>query len=282
MFFSLISEVAAMASRSEFDWLIPEITQQPGTNETMVIGDGPYNVGGVAELSDMLTVIGDWIDYYKMIWAAFPFQPESLMDEKLRLFDEYEIDVFLGGNFLEAAERDGDGKRFLESVAATDCPGVEVSSTAIPMADERKVELIEYAEDLGLNVHGEIGKKTSETEGHDIDPKAVISEMQSCLEAGAEFVIYEMEEIEQALVSDPKTGSSDPSEAAIERFRRIVDSIGYENIMFEVPLADYYDALAVSWWFIDQFGADVNLGNVNPNHVLLVEQQRRGIGPYTF
>ncbi len=245
---------------------------------TMVIGDGPFNVGGMNGLNDLVDVAGEWIDWYKIVWSSWPFQPPSLMTDKIELLDENDVIAFTGGNFLEAAVEDGTETQYFEALIEGGCPGVEVSSTTIDMTLDEKIGLIERATEYGLHVHAEIGKKASETDGDSLRTDTVIAEMSACLDAGADIVIFEMEEIEAAIAGD----GADVDAGSIEKIHTVLDAVGKENILFEVPLGSFAEVMEVSGWFIDAIGSDVNLGNVNPNHVLLVEQQRRGIGPHSL
>lgn len=262
-----------------FDFLIDERAQKPRqTGLTMVIGDGPFNVGGENGLKDLVNVAGEWIDWYKIVWSSLPFQPTSVMEEKLSLLEQNEIIAFTGGNFLEAAVVDGTEDEFFEAVTAAGCPGVEVSSTAIDISIEKKTDLISTAEQNGLHVHAEIGKKASETDGNSLGMDAVIDEMTACLDAGADIVIYEMEEIEAAIAGQDDT----VDDGQIEKIHTILNEVGKENVLFELPLGSFAEVMEMSGWFVEHLGTDVNLGNVNPNHVLLIEQQRREIGPHSL
>ncbi|UHQ96372.1 phosphosulfolactate synthase [Natrinema halophilum] len=264
---------------SRFDFMIDERETKPRqTGLTMVIGDGPFNVGGKNGLEDLIEVAGEWIDWYKIVWSSFPFQQPDVMSEKLALLDQNDIIAFTGGNFLEAAVADGQEAEFFEAVTAAGCPGVEVSSTAIDMTIEKKTDLIADAARNGLHVHAEIGKKASETDGESLKSDAVIDEMTACLDAGADIVIYEMEEVESAISG--RNESVD--DGYVEKIHTILDTVGKEKVLFEVPLGSFAEVMEVSGWFVENIGTDVNLGNVNPNHVLLIEQQRRGIGPHSL
>lgn len=240
--------------------------------KTMVIGDGLYNLGGMHYLEDMVGFVGPWIDAYKFQRGALGLQPASLLREKLDLFDQHNILAFTGGNSLEAAVHHGVEETFFDAVTETGCPGIEVSSTSIEMELSFKCELIERAIDRGLHVHAEIGKKESETDGDTLSTDAIHKEVDAVLEAGADIVILEMEQLEAM-------GRDGDRDGTIDAF---VDEFGRDRLMFEVPLKSYYEVMAESWWFIERFGPEVNLGNLNPEWVMPLEQQRRGLGQNAF
>lgn len=242
----------------------------------MVIGDGLYNVGGTNYLEDLVEFAGPWIDSYKFQRGAMALQPPELLQSKLDLFADNDILAFPGGNFLEAAVHEGVEREWLESVRAVGCPGVEVSTTSIEMDLGRKAALVERASEMGFHVHVEIGKKASETGGQTLSEAAVRDEIEAAFDAGGDLVILEMEQIEQ--VRESGGGDRSPEEIV----SAYAEEYGRERILFEVPLASYYEVMESSWWFMDAVGRDVNLGNVAPEHVLPLEQQRRGLGQYAF
>jgi phosphosulfolactate synthase len=246
------------------------------SGQTMVIGDGLYNLGGMNYLEDLVSFAGPWIDSYKFQRGALALQSPDLVQSKLELLAENDVLAFPGGNFLEAAVHEGVEAEWLESVREVGCPGVEVSTTSIAMALERKAALVERAVEMGFHVHVEIGKKASETGGEMLSEAEVRDEMEAAFDAGAGMVILEMEQIEQVRES----GGGDRSAAEI--VTAYAEDYGRDRILFEVPLTTYYDVMESSWWFMDAVGRDVNLGNVHPEHVLPVEQQRRGLGQYAF
>lgn len=54
-------------------------------------------------------------------------------------------------------------------------------------------------------------------------------------------------------------------------------AVGPENVIVESPLgASYKVAREFFWWAVQNFGPEVNLGNVAPDHVTLLEMIRRG------
>lgn len=244
---------------------------------TMVLGESVLTTGGLNYLDDLLAVNGAWIDWYKFVWSAFPLQPPRLVEEKIDRLNDHDVLSFTGGNFLEAALVQGYEDEFFEALTETSCPGLEVSSTVIDISVAEKARLIEKAVDYGLHVHGEIGRKATGTGGDHLSTATVIEEMEACLDAGADIVVYETEEVATLFAGESDDRERNPRET----LRAITDSIGQENILFEVPIStDMHEVLEVSGWFIRNVGADVNLGNVNPYLVSMVEQQRRGIGAY--
>jgi len=242
----------------------------------MILGEAVFSTGGTNYLEDLLEVNGPWIDWYKFVWSSFPLQPPSLVNRKIRLLEDNDVHSFVGGNFFEEAIASNQVEEFLEALQNTRCPGLEVSTTIVDIPLERKAELIEQARERGFHVHGEIGRKESETGSNGLSIEDVLEDMQVCLDAGADIVVLETEEIEDIFAAD------EPSQGTlVNTLGTIVDEIGTQNILFEVPIStDMHEVLAVTGWFVDTVGHEVNLGNVNPYLVSMVEQQRRSIGAH--
>lgn len=263
-----------------FSFLLRELPEKPRERGiTMVEGEAIDATGGMNYLEDLVSVNGAWIDWYKFVWSSFPIQPPSVMEEKIQFLRENDILPFTGGNLLEVGIAKGQEEELLHALREAGCPGLEVSSTVVELDLERKAALIESAVDMGFHVHGEIGRKASETEGEHLPTEEVITDMEMCLDAGADIVIYEMEEIEGIFTDETESAESDSGSK--EKLHRIIDEIGHENILFELPITgDFHEITEMSAWFMKHVGPDVNLGNINPMLVSLIAQQRHGLGPH--
>lgn len=262
-----------------FAFMMRERSEKPREEGiTMILGEAVFSMGGMNYLQDLLAVNGAWIDWYKFVWSSFPLQSPSLRARKIELLNEHDVRSFSGGNFFEAAIAQGYEDEFLTAISDARCPGIEVSTTIIDVSLEEKAELIEKAVNHGLHVHGEIGRKATETEGESLTTAEAIEDMRACLDAGAEMVVYETEEVEGIFEDDSGVGTD---ESMLEQVEEIARAVGQENILFEVPISsDLHEMLEISGWFIKNLGPEVNLGNINPMMVSMVEQQRRGIGAH--
>lgn len=246
----------------------------------MVLGEAVFTTGGTNYLEDLLAVSGEWIDWYKFVWSSFPLQPPALVDRKIALLEDSDVRSFVGGNFFEEAVERDCVHEFLEALATTRCPGLEVSTTVVDVSLERKAELIETATDYGFHVHGEVGRKPSETGAEGLSLDALLADARTCLDAGADVVVLETEEV-AGMLDSGESGDGAGEGAVDRRLRVVLEEIGAANVLFEVPIsADMHEVLSVTGWFVESVGPDVNLGNVNPYLVSMVEQQRRGIGAH--
>jgi len=263
---------------NRFSYLFDSRSEKPRESGiTFVIGDA-VTPGGVNALKDMMKFSGKWVDWYKFVYSSIPFQPPECVEKKLDILHQNNVQAFPGGNFLESAVYQDVETRFLEDIHDIGCDRIEVSTTVVEMELDEKADLIQQASKMGFRVHSEVGKKPSE--GSSLQSaERMTEEMQSDLTAGADKVIFESEVVEELLNVDTLDQGTEYQE--VTELRTIVEAVGKDSIVFELPLVSDYQLTKISAWFIHQFGPNVNLGNVIPVHANLIEQQRRGIGPYT-
>jgi phosphosulfolactate synthase len=254
---------------SRFDALLEHRSSKPrSTGITFITGDGPfYAVESADHLRGLMEYAGPWLDWYKFTNASLAVQRPALVQEKLAVLSENDVQAFPGGNFLEAAIHEGIEEQFLEAIREIGCPRIEVSSTILDMSAAEKAETVERAVEMGFDVHGEVGKKNP---GDDTAIDGLLDEITAVLDAGADKVILESDEVTSAL------GQADVDEP-LEVFFNIAGEVGVENLVFELPITPTYDAVEGAALFINAFGPEVNLGNATPHYINIIEQQRRGV-----
>ncbi|UHQ96390.1 phosphosulfolactate synthase [Natrinema halophilum] len=261
----------------DYSFMHEDRTKKPRQRGLTMAEGAMFQIEGEHYVEDLCQYIGPYIDLYKFAYGAFALEPPELLQSKLMMFDEHDITAFPGGITVEAAFHEGCTTRYMEHLRDVGIPGIEISSTVVDMAPEEKMELIERADELGFYVISEIGKKAvRENVDEGIDIGDAVDELQQSLDAGADMTIFEMQEVESQIRDE------ESSDKAVEVVDAIVDNVGIENVIFEVPFGDYYDVLGTTWWFIDTVGKEVNLGNVNPEYIMPLEQQRRKMGTFSF
>lgn len=251
----------------------PRASKPRETGISFIQAAGPfYAVEGEMHLRSLLEYAGAWIDWYKFTVAANVVQPPDLVERKLELLGEHDVEAFPGGNFLEIAVDRGVESEWLSAMEDVGIPRIEVSSSKLDMAVSEKAALIERIADRGFHVHGEVGRKISMGEERtSID--RVIEEMNACLDAGADKVIFESDEVEAAFTDS----DGELDDELTESLFAVADEVGAENIVFEVPLTQETEVMEAAAWFVRNVGPDVNLGNVNPHYINGIEQMRRGV-----
>lgn len=188
------------------------------------------------------------------------------LQKKLDLYKAAGIKTYFGGTLFEAFIARGmfdDYRRLLDKFGMETC---EVSDGSIELPQEKKCE---YISDLAkdFRVLSEVGSKE---EGIFISPNKWISMMETELSAGSWKVIAEARESGNVGIYRPN------GTAHVSLVNRIIAKIKPEDILWEAPKK------AQQVWFIKQFGANVNLGNIAFNEVIPLECLRLGLRGDTF
>ncbi|KAB2858870.1 MAG: phosphosulfolactate synthase [Flavobacteriales bacterium] len=186
--------------------------------------------------------------------------------KKIAIYKEAGLKVYLGGTLFEAFIVRGmfdDYRKLLDKFQLNTC---EVSDGSVVLNHEIKCEYIStLAKDF--TVLSEVGSKEA---GILISPSKWIKMMQNELQAGSWKVIAEARESGNVGIYRPN------GTAHVALVNKIINNVKLENILWESPIKSQ------QVWFIKQFGANVNLGNIAPNEVIPLECLRLGLRGDTF
>lgn len=188
------------------------------------------------------------------------------LEKKIAIYQSANIKTYLGGTLFEAfiaRNMFDDFCKLLDRYGLDTC---EVSDGSITMEQDQKCE---YISKLAKNftVLSEVGSKE---EGIFISPNKWISMMKAELDAGSWKVIAEARESGNVGIYRPN------GTAHVALVNKITSNVKAENILWEAPKK------AQQVWFIKQFGANVNLGNISHNEVIPLECLRLGLRGDTF
>ncbi|MFK7757333.1 MAG: phosphosulfolactate synthase [Flavobacteriales bacterium] len=240
---------------------IPERTTKPRENGVNMIMDKALST---REAEDMISASGDYVDLVKLGFGTSFFAKNN--KEKIKLYHEAGMDVYLGGTLFEAFYVRGkldEYKRFLDHLGLNT---LEVSDGSIVLPHDEKLELISTLS-KDYKVLSEVGSKE---EGILIAPAKWISMMQTELEAGSWKVIAEARESGNVGIYRPN-GS-----AHTILVNKILAKVDGDRILWEAPKKPQ------QVWFIKLLGHNVNLGNIAPNDVIPLETLRAGLRGDTF
>jgi phosphosulfolactate synthase len=143
---------------------------------------------------------------------------------------------------------------------------LEISDGSMVIQHDEKCELIQKLS-KNFRVLSEVGSKE---EGILISPNKWIRMMKNELQAGSWKVIAEARESGTVGIYRPN-GS-----AHVQLIRRILANVALEDILWEAPKKPQ------QVWFLKQFGANVNLGNIGPEDLIPLECLRLGLRGDTF
>ncbi|MBI3044494.1 MAG: phosphosulfolactate synthase [Betaproteobacteria bacterium] len=253
--------------RKAFDCVpVLERMAKPRTRGITFAEDAYFSHLGLSGARDLMQCAGDCIDIIKLAATTTRYQPREFLKQKIAIYREYGVDVFVGGVFLELALSKGVAKQFLEEAKYLGVNMLEVSDSALSVTLDQKIEIVKWVKRAGFKVLAECGRKMADSA---LSVAATKRSIERLLEAGAFKVIVESDEVEHAL------NSGNMSE--VGNIAEMVLAAGPENVILETPLgASYKVAREFFYWAVQTFGSEVNVGNVSPDHVTLLEMIRRG------
>ncbi len=213
----------------------------------------------LSQAEGMLETAGDYIDIVKLGWGSA--YVTGNLDEKVALYRHMGADVVLGGTFWEICHGQGrleDWRRFVDRLGLET---VEVSDGALDIPHPEKLEAI-TALSADFRVLSEVGSKDNEVI---IAPFRWVEMITAELEAGSWKVITEARESGTAGIY---RGDGEVRMGLIEE---IAVKVPVGKLLFEAPQK------AQQVWFIENFGPNVNLGNIPPADVVSLETLRVGL-----
>ena len=241
--------------------LMPERTRKPRTNGVAMVMDKGLSI---REAEDFISVSGDFTDFVKLGFGTSVVTPN--VKEKIKLYQEANMKVYLGGTLFEAfliRNMEDEYRRFIDNLGLDT---IEISDGSMKIEHAKKCEVIQSFS-RNYTVLSEVGAKE---EGILIAPARWIEMMETELAAGAFMVIAEARESGTAGIYRPS------GKAHTVLINRIRSRVPMEKILWEAPLKSQQA------WFIQHFGANVNLGNIPPNEVIPLETLRLGLRGDTF
>lgn len=248
---------------------IPHRPEKPrDTGITMMIDWGM----GVAQQRDILDIAGAYIDIAKIAVGLSGIISERVLTEKITAYADHQVSAFIGGQFLEyGVYHQGMeiAKRYYEEARRVGFEYVEVSDNNLDISPEDKYELVRMGvEDFGLKILGEVGSKTECS-----STQAMVDGIKGCLASGAWKVF-----VEGAEFTDKEDGSI--REDVIDGVTKGVD---LKDILFELPGHWISNVHAcgihdMEVFPVQQFGPEINIANVAPGEIMMLETLRTGIG----
>jgi len=240
---------------------IPERTEKPrNSGLTMVMDKGI----SLKHAEDFVESYADYVDFVKLGFGTSVMSKN--VKEKIKLYKQAGIKTYVGGTLFEAFVARGKFDEYQKYIESFGLDTAEVSDGSINMDHDSKCK---YINTLSKNftVLSEVGSKE---EGIIIHPAKWIRMMKAELEAGSFKVIAEARESGTVGIFH-KNGS-----AHSMLITRITSKIKVEDIIWETPQKSQ------QVYFINLFGANVNVGNISVDDVIPLETLRIGLRGDTF
>ena len=216
------------------------------------------------QAEDFLSSNHEHTDIIKLGFGTSIITPN--VADKIKLYEDNGMLVYAGGTLFEAfAIRNqlDDYKKYLNTI---DLKMVEISDGSMQMEHEKKCNIIkDFAK--SFKVISEVGSKDTSI---NISSKNWLKWMENELDAGSWKVIAEAREGGNVGICNDDGGIKS------DLIDEITKNISIDRILWEAPNKDQ------QIYFIEKFGANVNLGNIAPDAVIPLECLRLGLRGDTF
>lgn len=240
---------------------LPDRTFKPrNSGLTMVMDKGL----SLRQVEDFIEVSSDFTDLVKFGFGTGLLTKN--LKEKIGIYRSAGLPVFFGGTLFEAflvRNQLDDFRRLLDTFGMTH---MEISDGSLQLPHDEKCELIsDFARQYV--VLSEVGSKDADKI---IPPYEWIEQMETELNAGAWKVIGEARE------SGTVGIFRNSGEVRSGLIAEIIRKIPIDKIIWEAPQKSQ------QVWFVELYGANVNLGNIAPSEVLPLETLRLGLRGDSF
>lgn len=240
---------------------LPDRPSKPRTSGlTMVMDKGL----SIREAEDFMSVGSNYTDFVKLGFGTSLLTPG--FDQKIKIYKKAGCQPYFGGTLFEAFVIRKMFKEFLDFLDKHEIELVEVSDGSYDIEHKRKIEFIKTLAKRGT-VISEVGSKKKDVV---YSPDEWVAMMRAELEAGSAKVIAEARESGTIGIYNDDGSINSPVIDAIS------ENVKLENVIWEAPLKSQQA------WFIKHFGANVNLGNIEPKEIIPLESLRCGLRGDTF
>jgi phosphosulfolactate synthase len=240
---------------------IPDRPAKPRNSGLTMVMDKGLSLN---EAQNLISSSSEYCDIVKLGFGSSLITPN--LKEKINLYKNAGIPVYLGGTLLEAYVVRGKVDDYIKVLEKYELTHAEISDGSIVLPHDLKCKLIKKLSKY-VTVISEVGSKE---EGIIIHPARWIEMMQRELDAGVWKVIAEARESGTVGIYRPN------GKAHVMLINKIVNKVPQENIIWESPIKSQ------QVYFIKLFGANVNLGNIAPTEVIALESLRLGLRSDTF
>jgi phosphosulfolactate synthase len=235
---------------------LPERTKKPRESGITHVLDKGYSLD---QVRDFLAVAKGYVDIVKLGWGTAVVTPD--LKEKIDLYQDNDVPVCLGGTLFELCLRQGKLDEYVRAVHDLGMEHIEVSDGTVAMDADDKIAVLRRLT-KEFKVLSEVGRKEADVV---IAPYRWVESIKRELEAGAWKVVTEGRESGTVGIYQP---GGEVKEGLLDE---IATAIDVRDLIFEAPVKSQ------QVWFIKQFGANVNLGNIPPEEVVSLETLRLGV-----
>jgi phosphosulfolactate synthase len=214
------------------------------------------------ETRELLTLNALFIDFIKLTFGTTALYPIDILRQKICLTNEFEANIYPGGTFFELAYWQAKTIPYFNKLKELGFKWVEISDGTLEIPLTERIGAIRGALTIGLAVISEVGKKDP---GKQPDETSLHEAISRDLNEGAAWVIVEGRESGRGIGIFDGQGR-----ILTAKLNQISEGLNLSKIIWEAPLKEQQAKL------INDFGPNVNLGNIPPSEIMALEAMRRG------
>ena len=240
---------------------LPERPQKPrNSGLTMVMDKGL----SIREAEDFMSVGSEYTDFVKLGFGTSILTPG--FDKKIKIYKKNDATPYFGGTLFEAFIVRDMFREFVEFLDRYEVTLAEISDGSFDIDHSRKLDYINKLSQK-VTVISEVGSKKKDVI---YSPDEWVAMMKAEMSAGSVKVIAEARETGTIGIYNDDGSVNRPL------IDTIIENVKLENILWEAPQKPQQA------WFIKNFGANVNLGNIAPSEIIPLESLRCGLRGDTF
>jgi phosphosulfolactate synthase len=200
----------------------------------------------------------------------------SVVEKAIAAFREMDMSVSMGGTAFEVAKAQGSIHKLIQLLRELGINEVEVENHALGFTSQEMKDEVRLFKDEGFQVIGELGKKwwwndPTRMSRDLISVDKTVEQALGLIEAGADYIYWEGM-IVRSLIG-PQLENLKGQKQLIE----VAAQVDPEKMIFELWDCRNQPSLPLIAWLVKEFGPNVNLANIWPRDVKLVEWIRHGI-----
>jgi phosphosulfolactate synthase len=230
-----------------------------------VVNYGPDYVAPFQELVDRVKLL-DFLWHHDM----------TVVEKAVNSYREMDMSVAPGGTHFEVAKSQGRLNEYLNLLKDLGINEIEVENHAGVSSMEEMKEDVKFFKDQGFQVVGEIGKKwwyrdSTRVSRDLISVDKTIDQAQQLIEAGADYVYWE------GMIVRGLIGPQLENKKGQQQLIEVANAVDPHKLVFELWDTRHQSNRPLFAWLVRQFGPNVNLANIMPWEVKILEWIRHGI-----
>jgi phosphosulfolactate synthase len=200
----------------------------------------------------------------------------STIEKAVSAYREMGMDVAPGGTHFEIAKSQGRLNEYLKLLKELGINEVEVENHAGLSPIEEMKDEVKLFKDQGFLVVGEVGKKwwwrdPTRVSRDFISVEKTIDQAQQLIEAGADYVYWE------GMIVRGLIGPQLENKKGQKQLVEVANEVDPNKMVFELWDSRNQPNTPLWAWLVRQFGPNVNLANIMPWEVKILEWIRHGI-----